>query len=227
MRALFLFIVALSLCVCAQATILTFTYDGVPWALVPQVYGDNVTSPLTPGMGSYLEGSGWTPNVTVAYRGLDWTTLAVAENNATWWSGGYGDLTNIAYFGNNTAALWGEIRLEAAAGYQVILNSFDLGAYGASRSGMSVRVLDESGAVLWSETSSTVPGTGLGHASYSPGLESTGGVLRIQYGDGTSAGTYLAAIDNVDFAQDVPEPAAALLILPALLATLYLRRRPA
>ncbi|MFT3786948.1 MAG: hypothetical protein QM770_12405 [Tepidisphaeraceae bacterium] len=88
-------------------------------------YGDRVnattvTSPIANTKYTYKSDLGFTPNVTAAFGPVSGTTPLVAG-----WPTAYGDLVNIVYGTSGKI----EITLNADAGYQVKLHSFDLGGW--------------------------------------------------------------------------------------------------
>lgn len=114
----------------AQATTLTFDLEPVVNnGRGPAGYGDRVVSETEDAQGtgvdaagSYLVGrEGATPNVSVSYEGASprvWTT-------------GYSDLTNVLYVEPDGTVGFG-FTLTADAGYNVTLDSFVIGNYGAA-----------------------------------------------------------------------------------------------
>lgn len=199
----------------AEASILTF--DGINSAVIPDTYGDRITSTLDTNTGfEYGEGNGFTPNVVVEY--LPGTGFVPF----TRFTSGYGDLTNA--LGHQSFSVPGEVVLRPDPGYQVVLNSFDVAAWQFDRNG-SVRVLDENDTVLFDTGSITLPGTAAGgHLTFPTSPIISDSALRIDinfYGD--------HALDNVNFDQQlVPEPTtAALLASPLLWGWLGRRRRAA
>jgi hypothetical protein len=165
---------------------------------IPASYGDNLPN---------------TPNVTVEYRTVSNTADPHAgvllASNLEFWEDGYSDLANIAFAvqsGNLS-----EISLVAAPGYNVTLESFDLGGYLRSdKLDQRVRILDANYNVVLDYTPYDVEGDS-GHSSLAPNVTRT--VLRIQYGPDWNTG-----IDNIVFSQSpitsrVPDAGSSLVLL--------------
>lgn len=191
----------------SSATILTFDdLQGYVWAPLDQNYGDNVNS-LTDGVGSYLEGNGFTDRISVSYN-----TVGAGQYMEAW-DVGFGDLTNVAY-GNVNQAIT-EITLTAEAGFKVTLNSFDLASYNQDvRLATTLEVVDSLGGVVWSAGDLNILG-GPQHSSFLPSFADTS--LTIRWGSDWNIG-----IDNINFDQSsstapVPEPATMLLFGTGLL----------
>jgi hypothetical protein len=142
----------------------------------------------------------------------------VDENYLKWWDNAYNDLVNVAWGGFGTGSGVSEIALIPAAGYQVTLNSFDLGAWPNAANATQYTVYDINYNPLIS-SGPIIVGTGNVHSHVTPALASATGLI-IQWGpDGYNVG-----IDNVDFTVAVPLPAAAWLFGSAL-GLLGLRRK--
>lgn len=208
----------------AQASVLTF--DGLGLAYygdIPSTYGDNITS-LNDGVGTYLQGNGFTPNITTSYGTRRISDGAVGSANLDFWPDSYGNLTNVA-FPVERSGYYGEITLTPASGWNVVLNSFDLAGWpNLNFFNQPVQVLDALGVVLF-DASGTVFGAMGTHSSYFPNISSTG-ALTIRYGDNWDVG-----IDNINFDQrlsaSVPEPGSIALLGLGLLSLSYARRRMA
>lgn len=202
-----------------SATVLTF--DGVSagqFEELSQAYGDNVSSTEN-SAGSYLEGNGFTPNVTVSYRTVDEEGNVVADSVFVE-STGFGNLINATFPGQNNS--FGEITLTPIAGYQVTLNSFDI----AARTQVVLDALQVVGAddsVLWDSGADTVSVGG--SDQYTPAITSDE-ALTLRWGS-----NWNIAIDNINFDQQpvsaVPVPAAVWFLGSGLLALLGIRRRSA
>ncbi|MHB9073643.1 MAG: hypothetical protein ACYC6G_08970 [Desulfobaccales bacterium] len=137
-------LLVLLLAVAAQATVLEFdTLTSAGFASVGgnthPGYGDNVTA-TSDAFGSYLEGNGFTPDITTDYKNL---TFAVLNNGLTLWAGSSAGTV----LGLNTNVTTGFFTLIAAAGHEVRLNSFDVGSFG-DQSTTLFQVLDHTGSVL-------------------------------------------------------------------------------
>ena len=209
-------------CIPASAVVLTFSDLGLAnYGDIPGTYGDRVTA-LNDGVGSYAEGNGFTPNVTVEYRTWSINPNAVAYDHLDWWNTNYGDLSGVA-FGVSSSNYYAEVSLIADAGFEVRLNSFDLGGYALSdHPNSTVRVVDASRNLLLDYSPVNIEGNA-GHSTFSPGL--SGQVVRIQYG----FNDWNVGIDNIDFDQleaaAVPEPSTFVLGAGGMAALALARRR--
>jgi len=137
-------LLVLALTAAAQATVLEFgTLTAAGTASVGgnthPGYGDNVTA-TSDAFGSYLEGNAFTPNITTDYKNL---TFAVLHEGLTLWGGSSAGTV----LGLNTNVTTGFFSLIAAPGFEVTLNSFDVGSFG-DQSTTLFQVLDHSGNVL-------------------------------------------------------------------------------
>ncbi len=208
-----------------NATVLTFDIDPIANNdAIPDAYGDRVTNSSAASGAftfGYLEGVGFTPNVTVEYT-TD-TTVPVQ-----WWDTGYGDLVNIAWSNQHIGAT---IILTPDAGFEVVLNSFDLGGWMGDQhdnlTELFVRV-DGSPVIDYLDNPITVLG-GSAHSSFTPGIASSDPV-SISW-----ASPWFVGIDNIDFHQrasgdspqtpQVPEPATLALFGVGLAGLGWVRRR--
>jgi hypothetical protein len=180
----------------AKALVLTFDNLGVNgYDPIPTNYGSYAAGSSN----TYLQGNGYTPNIGVSYSTSDAT--GVTRNYLGYWSTGFSSLENVAYvFDNGSLA---EIRFTANPGYEVILNSFDLGSYyeptnpSPDPNGVintTLKVLDGSGNVLYNPYGGNdyvVPYLGGLQLS---NLNISGSVLRLQLGNNWDIG-----IDNINF----------------------------
>jgi len=202
----------------SQATVLTFAdLNLINYDPIPEAYGDNVTGPGSSPTGTYLQGNGWTPNVSTGYesRNNDGTLSA---SHILHWGTGYGDLANVGFSAVPGGYL--VIILTAEAGYDVLLNSFDLGGYPqASQVAERLEVRDGADNVLWSADPHTVPG-GAAHSTLLPNVQAS--ELRILVGDNWNIG-----ISNINFDQvnAIPEPATIGILGLGAAAMLRRRRR--
>ena len=123
----------------------------------------------------------------------------------------YGDLSGVLYAGNDATNFFGELRVTAAAGYKVALQSFDFATFANNTAQSPFAVLDLAGATLAAFTGSTNWPTH-GHADVNTAMLD-GFVVR------WGPDAYNVAIDNVRFSVSaptgaVPEPSAwALMII--------------
>jgi hypothetical protein len=201
----------------ASATVLTFSLDPAVGTgnFIPGAYGDNVNA-LTDAVGSYLQGNGFTPDVTTDYATRNVSDDSLLSSNLRYWNVQYGDLVDVAYPSSHPCC-YGEIVLLPAPGWTVRLNSFDLGGWAITdHSGQTVRVLDAlTGTPLFAQTGLTIEGTdGIDptHSDFDfPGGLSSSNGLRIRY----AFANWFVGIDNVNFDQiaSVPEPASGALFL--------------
>ena len=142
-----------------------------------------------------------------------------------WWSSGYSDLFGVAFFGlafasPNPVGVY----LTPVAGYQITLNSFDLGSFGGPRTTqLTLRGGDGS---LISSTGNFVT-NGAQRNTYTPGLTRADG-FRIVFGPDD----FNVGIDNINYTVSridgggVPEPTTwAMMILGFCGTGTLLRRR--
>ncbi len=161
-----------------------------------------------------------TPNVAVSFRTYNLLTDATVSNNLLYWFDNYGDLVNVAYADGQ--GFGAEVILTPDAGFQITLESFDLGGWlDTDRQATTLRLADGlnnaySGFDYAAAAGGSFTVLGAGgtiHSAFTPNLTSTG-PIRIQWGPDFNTG-----IDNVRFSQaaavvTVPEPGSV-----ALLAT--------
>jgi hypothetical protein len=246
---------ALLLTVNGRASILTFDNCGtsVTAAIqtscfggpVNQNYGDRVTGANSDAGGASTErsygesGEGYTPNVLTSYStGLGWGL-------------GFSTLTNVLYMpvdalGNPSNVL--NITFTADAGFQARLLGFSLGAFFdtfgqpniTSYSGVSVLVLDESNATLFSQNynldalslNQAINVTGSNGGSLTLRLDLSGVLYNPDIG---RFDREYVGIDNIRFAQqsaptqpsggEIPEPSTFALVGGAALLAAFARKR--
>lgn len=214
----------------ARATILTFNIDvtstgnsvtnGNSMLTLYPDYGDNVNSLSTPATAAnttfnYLEGNGFTPNVTTSYAVTSGNTLGTWDDaGGSWthavWRGGATPVLGSTYFTFTPDPPFG-----------VAVNSFDLQHYGlgggASSGVWRVRADSIIGPILSSGSWSLVnTNTSLLNFDTSAAGAYAGTlVLEIEQTGGTGGSNGYAGIDNINFDQlpPVPEPATATLLL--------------
>lgn len=198
----------------AYCTTLTFSDLSQPSAsVISTSLGSNAN---TSGNG-YIEGDGWTPNVTVAMSSVSSTGI-VSTAHLLYFNSGYGNLTDIAYASQN--GLYSRVTLEAERGFEVTIKTFELGSFGLGmRAATRIRILDGMGSILWDADGSSVSG-GTAHSTYTPSI--TGDRLTIEWGNDWNIG-----MDNLNFVQStaIPEPSASMLISAFVLFMASRRRR--
>ena len=165
------------------------------------------------------------PLITPAGWETAYDTAAVDVDfvgNYYFWDTGYNDLTNVAY-GTYGGTLI--IDFIANPGYEVTLESFDLGNYLDFGDTTQFHVYDLADLVtpLSSSTGITVDYSTTSHSSFTVGLSSTVG-LRLQLGPDL----YNIGIDNIEFSSTaVPEPGTLALAGLGIAALGWRRRRRA
>ena len=191
---------ATALCLPAQATLLTF--DGLPTGAVGTTigtsYGDRVTAA---GAGVSLT-SGATPNVVLSF-----VPLVAGNPNFEVYGGGYSGLINA--LGDNSYNVPGYVELTPDAGWDVVLESFDLGSWSTSSYPNSqVRVVNTAGTTFLDTGLFTFPGNTV--YTYPGSLVRSSSALRVYISDFGDLG-----LDNLRFSQvsSVPEPGALALCL--------------
>lgn len=178
-------------------TVLLFEPPAADRAVVPQAYGDRVT---TTSQGGYRYGStgGFTPNVTVGYGPV---AAGVAR-----WGEGYGDLRNVIYREEEGAGIL-EVKLSADPGFNVGLRAFDLAGYQRNDQVInSVTVRDAAGKTLFARTQVKVEGDAVGpqHSTFAFPAPLTSSALVIRV-DSRNLGSHSdnVAMDNICFSQSV------------------------
>lgn len=187
--------------VSAHAT--TLTFDGVPGGSIGTAsntgFGDRVT---VAGAGLNLAG-GATPNIV-----LNFVSLLAGNPDFEVYSTGYSGL--LSALGDGNFNVPGYVEFVPDAGWDVVLEGFDIGAWSASSYPNSqVRVVDALGATLFDSGVFTFPGNTVSQFLTAPIRSSS--ALRLYINDFGDLG-----LDNVRFSQavsTVPEPSALALFL--------------
>lgn len=164
--------------------------------------------------------------VDVTYRTVSKAT-GQSTSSAFYWSGKYGDLSEVLYAGTDSRNYYGEVILTAATGYKLSLLDFDYAGFGASRTA-AFQVFDLDGNLLNGFSGTTAAS---GHKSASINTDYLDGVV-LRWGPDS----YNVGVDNIRFdlqapvVADVPEPGAwALMVLGfgGIGSMLRTRRHPA
>jgi hypothetical protein len=227
-----LFLAAVSLAVPASVNATTLTFDGPSWPginqYVPQAYGDNIANPaVVDGNGyTYGTGGGATPNVAAQYGGGS----VPAPNVDPSTSYAYGGLQGVVvgnYAPSDGSSPIIQLTLTADPGYQITLESFDLGGYLATGNnyGVNISVVDSINGLLYSQTNLSIqggPSVSSPHDTFLPNV--AGQSLTLAIYTGNARGNL--ALDNVRFSQSVvPEPASASLLALGLVGLAARRKR--
>lgn len=143
-----------------------------------------------------------------------------------WWSTNYSDLLNVAFAPGGVGPV-GEVALFPLAGFQVTLDSFDLGAWPNTLPNTSISsqytIYDSTYNTLISSGPITISRTV--HSHFLPNLTNANGLI-IQWGPDA----FNVGIDNINFTVQsingtVPEPTTWLLLTSGLVATWAFHRR--
>ena len=172
-----------------QSTASVLTFDGPfdPNGSIDNDYGDRITSSSD---GDFEYGGGingpTTPNIEVDY-----------SSTTRFFPSGFSGLNNVAFAVGGPA----EVILQADPGYTVSLFGFDMGGYRDNSATPLVEVIDQNGAILFSESDVSLPST-------SPAREFdfaqplVGQTLTIRFARHLS-GSNPIGIDNVEFGQEL------------------------
>jgi MYXO-CTERM domain-containing protein len=174
----------------AQATVLTFETISQLGPSAGGTYGDRVTG-AGPGLGT---AGGPTPNIV-----LDFVPTSTSFPFSVYASG-YSGL--VSALGHNSFNIPGYVQLTPDAGWDVVLTSFDIGAWGgASYPDSRIQVVDTAGTVHFDSGVFTFPGNTV--RSYLPEPIRSSLPLRLVVQDFGDLG-----LDNLQFSQvaTVPEP---------------------
>jgi hypothetical protein len=207
LRARSVFLIALALAFdpgVGRATVLTFDIDGIAaGSNMPGTYGDRIVSTNDAVNGfSYGNTGGFTPNVTVAYTGLD----IFNDTSLKWRNSGYSDFGECVSYVTGTTFNWG-VQFHADEGFKVTLAGFDLGKSGSSAVMGGALVQNAAGATVWDSGDVTLNGAGApGQTFVLPaGITDTRLTLivraRVVSPDPAPPGTNGTALDNIVFSQ--------------------------
>lgn len=198
----------------AHATVLTF--EGLPGSQLGGSanpgYGDRATA-AGPGVGS---AGGATPNIVLDFVPTD------SSAPFSVYGSGYGSL--LSALGHSSFNVPGYVQFTPDAGWDVVLNSFDIASWSSSAYPNSrLRVEDTTGKLLWDTGSFTFAGATT--LAYAPQLRSTA-PLRLYVNDFGDLG-----LDNLQFGQvaTIPEPGTWAMFLAgaALMGAAVRRQRKA
>lgn len=171
---------------------------------------------------------GDTAQVDVSYRSITAATGETYESFLTYWGGGYGDLTGVAYGGSNSTGYISEITLKAAEGFAVSLLDFDFATFVNTTASAPFLITDLAGNTLSAFTGAT------GYPKHGHAAVNTAyldGVILRWGPDGYNVGVNNLQFDarSLSVAGAVPEPSTwAMLILGfGALGSMMRRRRAA
>ena len=193
----------------AQPTTLTFA--SFPSTALHAGDGAYVDGPTAGGF-TYTGTGGFTPHVTAAFG----SQTAAAGSGMFTWNAGYNDLVGVIYGAINGGATTTEVAelavtLSADPGHVATLESFDIGNWGAAVNLPYVRVVDETGAILFEDLHVDLnPNTSPDEKNYVLSPAPQGQILTLEIsvaGLGTIADN--VGIDNLTFGE-LPTSAATL-----------------
>ena len=211
------FVTSILLILSATTNASILTFDGFSGE-IPDDYGDRITTTADSVTGyEYGMGNGFTPNITVGYFP---DPVASGGQPFGRFPSGYGDLVNALGHGNYNVP--GEVVLTPDAGFQVMLNSFDIAGWTTGTYVSQIRVLNQSDTILFDSgvidiNSSSTPR----HLTFPSESIVSSEPLRIEIHDLGNLG-----LDNVNFDQAVvPIPEAVWLFGSGLLGLVGIARR--
>ena len=203
------------------STVLTFDVAGgvANFQDVPADYGDRVVASPQAGHAYELldDGLGTTPNVVVDY--------GAPGEIPRLWTAGYGDLVN-SYFNDQDSDATLTLTLTADPGFHAVLLAFDIASFsGGGQTLPGFSVLDGGGGTLFSQGATAVPGAGRATIAFGPDGLAARVVTLVLDLTGLGMTSDNIAIDNVAFAQVVPEPGTGLLLGIGLVGFALRQRR--
>ena len=196
---------ALALPLSANAAVLTFEGNicggpCVDFSPIDQSYGDSA-------------------GLDVIYDG---NTGKAGDQNFEYWPNSYSTLEDVAFGASGATS---SLIFKAASGFEVLLSSFQIGAFPNANGTSRIKLIDLSNNAVLSDTGFiTIPGNA--PTTFNPNRTSSVGFQLILGPDFFNVG-----IDNIDVSarqvSAVPLPASALLLFGGLAGLAALRRRRA
>src|SRR5688500_9184563 len=145
---------------------------------------------------SYGAAGGFTPDAVVDYIGKG------TQQDVNFWPTGYNQLVNVAEYEPDGAPGY-QVRLTADPGFLVRLESFDVGNFGGQITIPAIRVLDQSGQPLFSQTNFVLGASSGPHSNFTFSLALMDSSLTIDFDlSGLGGNSDNVGLDNVRFGQD-------------------------
>lgn len=212
------------------AVVLTFVVLVAAPALADTlIFPNNICSDFSDGSGGFVGCADWS-YINQAYGdtalvNVQYVDNVNAGNSLRWWNTDYNNLVGVAFGGNGDCqgCSNNSIVLLPAVGYQVTLNSFDIGAYSHAIRDSHILIYEYGTNTVMMDYGAQTIGVGDLAVHFAPDVSSSLGIV-INFYDSA----YNNGIDNIDFTLSpvgIPEPSSLLLLGSGLLAGIAGLRR--